>query len=230
MPEEITTATTAPAPARAHRGVARALGIGCAVLVAVPLLLVIAFLVWIAVVTKDASDFPRAAPEEMADRAFARSQEAYDVLGFTRTVPPGVEELGVSPENTLGSDYCYRGGMTDETVDGAYRMGHGWALDRVPAEQAVPGLRRLRAHLEDTGWEITSYREGTSGESWSLRASRADGEERVYFTWYADRAYFTGGVSLPCAVDPEWRQGDTEPAGDDLTPPDLGPSAGRSAS
>ncbi|MFF1439805.1 hypothetical protein [Streptomyces sp. NPDC058295] len=239
MPEEITTATAttpapAPAPASASaatgRTAAQAFGIGCAVLVAVPLVLVVAFAGWIAVVTKDASDFPRVAPEEMVTRAVDRSREAYDVLGFTRTIRPGVEEIGVSTENTVGSDYCYRGGLTDETVEGAYRVGHSWALDHVPAEQAVPGLRRLRDHLEDTGWDITSYRENVSGDYWALYASRSDGDERMSFQWFADRDYFTGGTSTPCAVDPGWRQGDDEPAGDQLWPPDFGPSAKKNGS
>ncbi|WP_327315867.1 hypothetical protein [Streptomyces sp. NBC_01235] len=220
MPEE---STTDPAPTRTTA--AQAVGIGCAAIVAVPLLLVLALVVWIAVVTKDASDFPRVAPEEMASRAVERSQEAYDVLGFTRTIRPGVEKVGVSPENTLGSDSCYRGGLTDEAVDGAYRMHHSWALDHVPAEQASAGLRRLREHLEDTGWDITSYRENVSGDYWDLYASRSDGKERMSFQWFEDRGYFTGGASTPCAVDPEWRQGDDEPAEDGLTPPDFGPSA-----
>jgi hypothetical protein len=203
---------------------AQAVGIGCAALIAVPLLLVLALVVWIAVVTKDASDFPRVAPEEMASRAVERSQEAYDVLGFTRTIEPGVEDVGVSPENTLGTDYCYRGGLTDETVDGVYRMSHSWALDDVTAELAVPGLRRLHEHLKDTGWDISSYRKDASGD-WSLFASRSDGDERVSFRWFADRAYFTGGASTPCALDPAWQQGDDEPAGDSLEPPVFGPSA-----
>lgn len=237
MPEEIVpTATTADATDATDAATAavprrptaaQAVGIGCAALLAVPLVLVLVVVVWIAVVTKDPSDFPRVAPEEMASRAIERSQEAYSVLGFTRTIKPGVEKLGVSTENTLGSDSCYRGGLTDEAVDGAYRMYHSWALDHVPAEQASAGLRRLRDHLEDTGWDITSYRENASGDSWDLRASRSDGDgdgaERVSFQWFEDRGYFTGGTSTPCAVDPAWRQGDDEPAGDDLTPPDFGP-------
>ncbi|MGW0869856.1 hypothetical protein ACWD3Z_05115 [Streptomyces sp. NPDC002740] len=234
MPEEIATAPAdAPAPAlapasapvRAGRTAAQAFGIGCAVLVAVPLLLVVAFLGWIAVVTKDASDYPRVTPEEMVNRAVDRSREAYDVLGFTRTIGPGVEKLGVSTENTVGSNHCYRGGLTDETVDGVYSISHSWALDHVPAEQAIPGLRRLRDHLEDTGWDITSYRENVSGDYWDLYASRSDGDERVSFQWYADRDYFTGGTSMPCAADPGRRQGDDEPAGDRLWPPAFGPSA-----
>ncbi|MFI6037447.1 hypothetical protein ACIBBD_25380 [Streptomyces sp. NPDC051315] len=220
MPEET---TTAPAPARPTA--AQAVGIGCAAIVAVPLLLVLALVAWIALGTEDPSDFPRAAPEEMASRALDRSQEAYDVLGFTRTIPPGVEDVGVSPENTLHSGFCYAGGMADETVDGVYALSHSWALDDVPAGQAVPGLRRLHEHLKDTGWDITSYRENVSGDYWDLYASRSDGEERMSFQWFADRDYFTGGASTPCALDPGWRQGDDEPAGDVLWPPDFGPSA-----
>ncbi|MFH8800470.1 hypothetical protein ACH4F6_12855 [Streptomyces sp. NPDC017936] len=219
MPQEITVPSV---PDRS--GAARAVGIGCAALVAVPLLLVLALVGWIAVVTKDPSDFPRVAPEEMAGRAVERSQEAYGVLGFTRVIEPGVEEVGVSPENTLASDSCYRGGLTDETVDGVYRVSHGWALDDVPAGQAVPGLRRLHAHLKDSGWDVSSYRKDASGD-WSLFASRSDGDERVSFHYFADRRYFTGGASTPCALDPAWRQGDDEPTGDGLRPPVFGPPA-----
>ncbi|MER6413516.1 hypothetical protein [Streptomyces humidus] len=220
-PTAATVPAVSPAPTRT-RTAARAVGFGCAVLLAVPLLLLLAFVVWIAVVTKDASDFPRAAPEAMASRAAERSQEAYGVLGFTRTLGPGAGQPGVSAENTFGSDACYRGGLTDEEVDGAYSMHHSWALDHVPAGQARAGLRRLRDHLEDSGWDITSYREDVSGDR-ALKASRSEGEERMWFKWSADRGYFTGGASMACAVDPGRGDGDDRP-GDDLTPPDLHPS------
>ncbi|MDX3385500.1 hypothetical protein PV682_29145 [Streptomyces niveiscabiei] len=228
MSVEITPAAgTEPAAAPARSTAARvgqAAGLGCAALVAVPLFLGLALLVWLAVVTKDASDFPRVAPQEMADRAVANSREAYGVLGFTRTIPYGVEDIGVSPENILDSGFCYRGGLTDEIVDGAYTMTHSWALDHVTAGQAVPGLRRLRTHLEDSGWDVTSYEEGRAGDTWELRAMRSDGEERAFFSWSAEREYFEGGASMPCAVDPGWHTGDTGPAGDDVRPPDLTPS------
>ncbi|WP_416971517.1 hypothetical protein [Streptomyces sp. 4F14] len=204
--------------------VGQAAGIGCAALVAVPLFLGLALLVWLALVTKDASDFPRVAPQEMADRAAANSQEAYGVLGFTRTIPHGVADLGVSAENTLSSDLCYRGGLTDEVVDGAYTLSHSWALDHVTAGQAVPGLRRLRTHLADTGWDITSYRENVSGDYWSLFASRSDGEERVSFGWSAKSGYFSGGSVTPCAMAPGWQTGDGDPTGDLRWPPPLTPS------
>ncbi|MEU4873862.1 hypothetical protein [Streptomyces sp. NPDC021608] len=237
MPEENTPATTpdtapAPTPARTTTAgtttgataasAARAAGVGCAVLLAVPLLLALAFAVWIAVVTKDASDFPRAAARTAADRLAEHSQEAYDVLGFTRAVAPGQPVVG--DENVLGSDACYRGGLTDEEVGGAYRMYHRWALADVPAGQARAGLRRLRDHLDDAGWDITSYGRDASRDAWELEAARSDGEERISFAWSADRGSFTGFASAACAVDPGWREGDDRP-GEDLTPPALRPSA-----
>lgn len=215
---------TAPAPAPRRLTTGQAVGIGCAALVAIPLVLVLAVIVWIAVETKDATDFPRVAPEEMASRALERSQDAYDVLGFTRTIPPGVEKVGVSPENTLDTSYCYAGGVSDTIVHGVYSLSHSWALDHVPAEQAIPGLRRLRARLEDTGWDITAYRENVSGNSWELYASRSDGEERMSFEWFADREYFSGGAAMPCATDPGWQRRDDEPAEDTPIPPAFGPS------
>lgn len=165
--------------------------------------------------------------EEMASRAFQRSQEAYDVVGFKRTVKPGVEDIGVSTENTLGSSFCHGGltGLEDKTVDGAYQMSHSWALDHVPARQAVTGLRRLHRHLKDEGWEITSYSEGEQG-NWDLFAKRDDGAERMSFSWYPEREYFTGGADVPCAYDPAWKDGDVGPSGDDRTPPALGPRSG----
>lgn len=169
---------------------------------------------------------PRVAPEEMAGRAFQRSQEAYGIAGFSRTIEPGVEDIGVGTENTFSSDYCYDGGLLglkDDAVDGAYRMHHSWALDHVPASQAVPGLRRLRQHLEDSGWEVTSSREGTKDQSWDLYVRR-DGGERMSFTWYPDREYFMGGASVPCAFAPEWKEGDVGLPGEDETPPVFGPA------
>ncbi|MGW0961545.1 hypothetical protein ACWD4K_21560 [Streptomyces gelaticus] len=230
MPEETVPTDTTPAPAPAPAGsrspssVFGTFGCGCAALVVVPVLALVALLAW---VFSGSADIPRAAPEEMADRAFQRSQEAYDVMGFDRTVKPGVEDIGVSTENTLGSDYCYDGGLLgleDKTVDGAYRMSHRWALDHVPASRAVSGLRRLHRQLKDEGWEVTSYREGGKSRSWDLYVQRDDGAERMSFTWYPDRAYFTGGASVPCAHDPAWRNGDIGPAGDDQRPPALGPA------
>ncbi|MFI5767856.1 hypothetical protein ACIA74_04780 [Streptomyces sp. NPDC051658] len=230
MPEETapTDTTPAPTPAPTEAGspssVPGAVGCGCAALLLVPVLALVALLAWF---LSGSTDMPRVAPEEMADRAFQRSQEAYDLVGFKRTVVPGVEDIGVSTENTFGSDYCYDGGLLgleDKTVDGAYQMSHRWALDHVPANQAVSGLRRLHRQLKDDGWEVTSYREGGKSKSWDLYVRRDDGDERMSFTWYPDREYFTGGASVPCAYDPGWKNGDAGPAGDDQRPPALGPA------
>ncbi|MFC9927098.1 hypothetical protein [Streptomyces sp. NPDC127190] len=182
------------------------------------------------------TDFARVAPQEMADRVLKHSQEAYDVLGFTRTVRPGVERVGVGPENTLGADYCYDGGtfgLEDKTVDGAYRMSHEWALDKVPASRAVPGLRRLHRRLVDEGWEVTSYHEGGKDGrpgDWSLYVQKDGGDERMSFDWYPDRGYFTGGATAPCAYDPGWDGSGgqayyPDDAARSVSLPDLAPSA-----
>ncbi|MFH8294623.1 hypothetical protein [Streptomyces sp. NPDC018059] len=225
MPDE-TVPSPAPVPdAPGPRASSRALGaLGCVGATLVGVFLVVGTLAWSSWAS---TDFPRVAPEEMADRALQRSQEAYTVMGFRRTIDPGVEDIGVSTENTLGSDFCYDGGLlglADETVDGAYAMSHRWALDHVPASQAVPGLRRLHRYLQDEGWNVTSYREGERGGSWDLFVQRDDGDERMSFTWYPDREYFTGGATVPCAYDPEWETGHVGPAGDDQRPPAFGPA------
>ncbi|MCH0540522.1 hypothetical protein I3F58_13255 [Streptomyces sp. MUM 203J] len=71
--------------------------------------------------TWESANLPRATGEEMANRAFRLSQEAYEVLGFTATFPDQ------SIQNTVGSQSCYYGalrGMGKETIGGAYRMHH----------------------------------------------------------------------------------------------------------
>ncbi|MFD0374525.1 hypothetical protein [Streptomyces sp. NPDC127112] len=226
MPDETVPAPAAPnsAEPRASSRTVGAFGCGGAALVCV--LVLVGMLAWGAWAS---TDFPRVAPEEMANRAVQRSQEAYTVLGFTRTISPGVEKIGVSTENILDSEFCYDGGLlglNDETIDGAYSMSHSWALDHVPASQAVPGLRRLHRHLVSRGWDVTSYSEGEPGGSWEMFVQRDDGSERMSFTWYPDREYFTGSASGPCAYDPEWKHGDTSPAGNHPWPPAFGPSHG----
>ncbi|WP_229854486.1 hypothetical protein [Streptomyces filipinensis] len=232
MPEQTTPAATATAaPTTGSGAPSPFLGcLGCGGLALVALLVLVVRLAWNA---GDATDLPRVAPEDMAGRVFRHSQEAYDAMGFTRPVRPGVERVGVSPENTLDAGYCYDGGllgMEDKTVDGAYRMHHAWALDRVPASQAAAGLRRLHRRLTDEGWEITSYRAAGKGRDGTLYAQRDDGDERMSFDWFADRQYFAGGATAPCAYDPGWRQSDAEPyfpdsAAGAVTPPVLGPSS-----
>ncbi|MFI1437185.1 hypothetical protein [Streptomyces lydicus] len=221
MPEE--TAPTATSTASGRPSSVGAPGCGCAALV-VFVLVVVVLLVsgsW------GSTNFPRVAPKDMAARAFQRSQDAYDVMGFKRTVKPGVEKIGVSTENTFDSGFCYDGGMLgleDKTVDGAYRLSHSWALDHVPASQAASGLRHLRQHLKDSGWKVTSFREGGRGQDWDLFVQRDDGAERMSFTWFPDREYLTAGATVPCAYDPAWKAGDSGPAGDHETPPVLRPT------
>ncbi|MGW1599244.1 hypothetical protein [Streptomyces sp. NPDC002343] len=189
----------------------RGLGVGClgcGGLVAVLVLVLAAVLVWNA---GDATDLPRVAPDDRADRAFAYSREAYDVMGFTRTLPPGA--AGAGTRNTFGAEHCRDGGllgMEDKTVDGAYRLYHEWALDHVPAGQAVAGLRRLHRRLSDEGWRVTSYTEGGNGKDWSLYVQRDHRAEWMTFTWDPERRYFTGGAGVPCAYDPAWTHSDIE--------------------
>ncbi|WP_327734204.1 hypothetical protein OG749_10230 [Streptomyces nojiriensis] len=221
MPDETVPSAATPDSSRskASSWLLGTLGCGGAALVGV-LVLVVA-LAW------GSTDFQRVSPEEMADRALRRSQQAYEVMGFKRTIEPGVEDIGVSTENTFDSGFCYDGGLLgldDRTVDGAYSMRHAWALDHVPASQAVPGLRRLHRFFKDDGWKVTFYGEGEQGRDWELFVQRDDGDERMSFTWYPDREYFTGGASMPCAYDPEWKSGDVGPAGDDQRPPAFGPA------
>ncbi|MEU7058257.1 hypothetical protein [Streptomyces sp. NPDC046197] len=224
MPEKTTqtSTTTAPTKSESPRAVLRGLGCGCAALV-----VVLVLVVQLASGSWGSTDIPRVAPEDMASRAFQLSQDSYDVMGFKRVAQPGVEKIGVSTENTFSSEFCYDGGLLgleDKTVDGAYRMNHSWALDHVPASQAVPGLRRLHRHLKDTGWKVSSYREGGRNKDWDLYVEKDDGAERMSFTWYPDREYFTGGAAVPCAYDPNWKTGDVGPSGDDQMPPALGPA------
>lgn len=230
MPEQTVPNSTTPAPtgASSPSTVLTALGCGCAALIGIPLVSVLVLIGTLAWDNRGSTDFPRVAPEDMASRAFQRSQEAYDVMRFKRTVEPGVQDIGgVSTENTLSSDLCWTSGslgLEDKTVDGAYKMSHDWALDHVPASQAVSGLRRLHQHLKDDGWEVSSYREGGKAKDWHLSVQRDDGDERMSFTWYPDREYFTGGATMPCAYAPGWKTGDTDPSDHYQTPPVLGPA------
>ncbi|MEV7445372.1 hypothetical protein AB0O22_30290 [Streptomyces sp. NPDC091204] len=221
MPHETVPSAAIPDPSRS-RSSSFLLGVlGCGGAALVGVLALVVTLAW------GSTDFPRVAPEEMADRALQRSQKAYEVMGFDRTIEPGVERIGVSTQNTFGSGFCYDGGLLgleDKTVDGAYSMSHNWALDHVPASQAIPGLRRLHRFFKDNGWKITSYDEAGQGKDGELFVQRAGGDERMSFTWYPDREYFTGGVSMPCAYDPQGKTTDSGPARVNHWPPAFGPA------
>ncbi|GAA4078189.1 hypothetical protein [Streptomyces shaanxiensis] len=223
MPENTPPVNTAPArdPYAAPSCVRGALG--CAGVGLLALIITIAVLSWR---SSQATDFPHVAPEAMADRAFQRSQEAYDVLGFERTVEPVDGEAGSGTDNSFSADHCYDNGplgLEDSTVDGAYQMSHGWALDEVRASQAASGLRRLHRHLKDEGWEVTTYREDDKDPGWQLSVQRDDGDERMSFAWYPDRGHFTGDATVPCAYAPEEESGDIL-SGYNLEPEPLGPS------
>ncbi|WP_189978889.1 hypothetical protein [Streptomyces capoamus] len=228
MPGQIPPTAPSTAPPAASGTGSRGLGcLGCAGLVFVAVVALFVQLTW-----DSPRDLPRVAPGEMARRAVRHSQEAYDVLGFTRTVPPGARRTGVGAENTLRAGDCHDGGLLgleDKTVDGAYRMVHDWALDDVPESRAVPGLRRLHRRLQEDGWTVSSYREGgKDGQDWSLYVRRDGEDERMSFTWSPDRRYFTGGATAPCAYDTGWTEGDgtswsPSDAADQVSPPVLGP-------
>lgn len=235
MPEKTTppndTPALAPAPA-ASAG--RAFGSGCLGCGGIALATVLVVLVLL-VCNAGSTDYPRVAPEKRASDVFRYSQEAYNVMGFRRSVRPGVEKVGVSTENTFSAGYCYDGGWTgmeDKTVDGAYRLSHKWALDHVPESQAVSGLRRLHRRLTDEGWQVSSYHEGGNGRDGELYVQRDGGDQLMSFDWYADRQYFVAGATVPCAYDPGWQPTDAkayfpDSAADSLTAPVLAPSSAR---
>ncbi|NBE56300.1 hypothetical protein [Streptomyces boluensis] len=211
----------APAAVRAARGVA----IGCGVIVAVPLLIVLGVIVTFGAQQATAEDYPTTAPEQAAEALTAESQELYRTTRFDLTLPPGVEDLGVSTENTLSADYCYPDGLeslADESVDGAYSLHHSWGVPDVPKDRALPALRRLRDRLKADGWNITDYGRNAPATEWELRATKDD--RRTSFSWRPEYGYFDGGIGTACAYDPAWKEGDFGVPGEDLTPPELRPA------
>ncbi|TXL84651.1 hypothetical protein [Streptomyces sp. IB2014 016-6] len=204
-------------------GVLRGVGIGCGVLVAVPVLLVLGFLVTYSVQRGTPEEYERVDPQAMMTRIGDVSRESYEVLGF---------------ETAAGSDasagLCYPGGlesMADEPVDGAYSLSHRWSVDDVPESGAASALKRLHGHLRDGGWDIDSY-ESDAGAAYGLelRVSRDGpsddgGDIRAVFEWRDHRGRFEGGVHAPCAYDPGAGRGtwSATDAGAEVEPPRLGP-------
>lgn len=190
--------------------VKRGVGIGCGLLVAVPVLVVLGFLVTYGVQRGTPEEYERVGPEEMADRIGAVSDDAYGVLDF----PYADLESGMASESL-----CYPGGLesvADEPVEGAYSLSEAWEVDGVTEAGAAPALKRLHRHLKEEGWDIDSYERfdgayrpaTTAGpaESLTLRASREGpsddgGDTRLLFEW-RDGGRFTGSVASPCAYDP----------------------------
>lgn len=211
------------AQSRPGTSAAKWLGIALATIVSIPVLLILAVLVTYGVQRASPEDYPKVAPQTMAERAGARSQESYDVLGFDAQVPPG-------GFNSLSSGYCYPDGLesvADEHVDNAYALSHEWRLTDVAESEALPAMRRLRDHLEANGWNIVSFDSTPSGDNWTLRTER-DGDGRQVYEWYADGGRFHGGVHAECsylptpATDPHASPDDATTG---LTAPTLRPAS-----
>ncbi|GCD44600.1 hypothetical protein [Streptomyces paromomycinus] len=176
---------------------------------------------------------PEAAPEEVAERVVSTSEDTYRALGLRRTIPKSEHSRppGTRTVNTLYSDPCYRpgeGSLHDRPVDGAYQIRHIWALDRVPPGTVRPALDRLRDHLKNTGWRITSDAKPYD-DTWEMNAVRDDatsdgGAGHHHIFWYGDRQRLEGETSAPCARAPRWKEGDGRP-GEHLTAPATFPRA-----
>ncbi len=206
----------APEPRASSRALG---GLGCGGAAFVGVFLLVGMLAWSAWASKN---FPRVAPEEMADRALQRSQEAYTVMGFTRTIEPGLEKLGVSTRNTLSSSSCYDSGLLglkDETIDGAYSMSHSWALDHVPASQAVPGLAASTASSATRAGRSPPTAKASGAGCGTCSSSGTTATSGCPSPGTRSASTCTGGATMPCAYDPEWKKGDVSPAGDDQRPP-----------
>ncbi|NGN64153.1 hypothetical protein G5C51_09580 [Streptomyces sp. A7024] len=176
-------------------GTAAALGAGCLVLIAVPVLFVVGFIVVVNVQSNTPEDYPTVAPDTMAKRVHGRAQQAYEVLGFDRA--PGRDAR-------MDSSYCYPDGLesiNDKPQQGAYSLSYEWALDKVPEDQAVAALRRVERKLEKDGWKVESSHSGGFRDLYARRGT-GDAEERQSFHWKASGGgRFDGGSSGPCAYD-----------------------------
>lgn len=211
------TGTTAPTGGGGN-GALRGVGIGCGLLVAVPVLVVLGFLLTYTVQRGTPEEYERVDQAEMMSRLSGVSHEAYGVLGFAGDAGP---ETDPDPSDT---SLCYPGGlesMADEPVEGAYSLADRWETDGVTEAEAEPALKRLHRHLKDEGWDIDSYEkfDGTAyvpaasaggAESLTLRASRAGssddgGDTRLLFEWQdgRDGGRFSGSVVSPCAYGTE---------------------------
>ncbi|MBT2364963.1 hypothetical protein J7E88_06405 [Streptomyces sp. ISL-10] len=175
----------------------RWLWITLAVVIGAPVLFVLCLVVTYGIESATPEDYPRVAPQKMADRATARSHQAYALAGFDTVLPAGVD-------NSLAAGSCYPGGlesMADTPVDGAYALSHTWQVSDVPRAEALAALARLRDRLKEEGWTVTSYERRQASQDWILRTERGDGERQVY-EWMSVGGRFFGGVHMECAYDP----------------------------
>ncbi|MBM9623679.1 hypothetical protein [Streptomyces zhihengii] len=193
----------------------RALGVTVAVLVGLPLLIVLGVVVTFAVQRSVPEDYPTVAPRTTADRAAARSREAYALLGPGPLIPAG-------ESNSFSSDMCYPGGLesaADEPTPGSYALSHTWDVGGVPREDAVAGLERLHDALVADGWRIVAHDAAPGDAELVLRAEHDDEGRQVYF-WTPDGGRLRGGVHAACAFDPSGEESWDVTAG--LVPPALG--------
>jgi hypothetical protein len=223
VPRNVASVTADLEPPRTGASAAQLLGITLAVLVGVPVLLVLGLIVTFGVQRATPEDYPRVDPRTMADRTAARSQEAYQVLGFDVVIPPG-------RSNSVSGSSCYPDGLesvADTPVEGAYRLAHNWGLEGVPKSEALPALRALRDHLREEGWEITHFDHAPSSSDWTLRAEQ-DGR-RMVFDWFEDGGRFDGGAYAERAYAPSRRSADVSASSDmtaGIAAPELRPVAG----
>ncbi|MEV4947641.1 hypothetical protein [Streptomyces sp. NPDC053755] len=193
--------------------------------VAVPVLLVAGLLVTYAVERATGEGFPEVAPAVMAERAASRTQELYDVAGLGGALPAVRPDGGHrAAENSISAEVCYPDGlesMADEPEEGSYRLGHNWRVAGVSEQEGGAALRRLRDHLDRTGWTVTAFRD--SGDDRVVRAERRDeaddNPDRVVVTWWSHGETLDGFTAMPCAYDPSGAGG--EEAVEGLEPPAL---------
>ncbi|WP_144387261.1 hypothetical protein [Streptomyces sp. SAJ15] len=96
-------------------------GIGCAVVVLAPVLLLLGLVVVYQIERATPEDYPDVKPDTMARRISGYSLDAYAALGLNRTLNPGGYEAKTNNENSFGSDRCYPDGlegMADEPEEG----------------------------------------------------------------------------------------------------------------
>ncbi|MEU5023705.1 hypothetical protein [Streptomyces milbemycinicus] len=185
-------------------------GVSCAVVLLVPVLLLLGVMVTYAIERATPEDYPELKPEVTAHRITGYSQNAFAALGLDRTLEPNVYDMRAGNENILDSEYCYPDGLesiADEPEKGAYRMYHNWMVGKVGKRQGLAALRRVRARLEATGWHIKEFGEDRQIREWTVRAER-DGGYRLSVTWEADSERLRGGTGASCATDPDWTEED----------------------
>ncbi|MFH8749189.1 hypothetical protein ACH4GK_21085 [Streptomyces rimosus] len=211
---------TEPAERATSHKPLKAAALGCGVMAALPVLLVLGVVALVMFESAVPEDYAEVAPEKMAERVVSTSEDAYRAMGLHRAIPRGEQrtEAGGRTVNRLDSGLCYPGGwesLEDRSVKGAYQLSHDWELDRVPAKAALPALERLRDHLKDTGWRVTRYGKSVNDE-WEVDAERDgdtsdDGVVRQSVTWFENGQRLHGGNTGPCAYEPGWKEDDGPP-------------------